>query len=307
MLLNVLARQTLTDFEVVVVVDGDIDDTAGMLGRDYPHVQVIVFPENRGRAAALSAGFAAARGEILIRSDDDLEPRRDFVASHVAAHADGPGGAIGMCANVYLNNNPYSRSYGVDRDVLLRKAAVAADPAVNWRYWGGNVSVPRDVYAQIGEYDTDYVGYGYEDTDWGWRLHEAGFPIVVRPELEVLHHGAAVTAEIRTQRAFASGMARHLFESKHPAAASAVRERSPWDDLVGVTAWRAGVGRSLALARFADATVGVLPHPVAHKVVALSVEAAGKAGFATAKRRADADPAATGSVRTADEPSRSRR
>lgn len=62
MLLNVLARQTLTDFEVVVVVDGDIDDTAGMLGRDYPHVQVIVFPENRGRAAALSAGFAAARG-----------------------------------------------------------------------------------------------------------------------------------------------------------------------------------------------------------------------------------------------------
>ena len=67
MLLNVLARQTLTDFEVVVVVDGDIDDTAGMLGRDYPHVQVIVFPENRGACGG-------PLGWLRCRSGRDSDP-----------------------------------------------------------------------------------------------------------------------------------------------------------------------------------------------------------------------------------------
>ena len=101
-LLDGLARQGDTDFEVVVVVDGDVDDTEGLLARRTDlDLRTIAFPENRGRSAALNAGFAAARGDLLVRMDDDLEPEPSYVADRVAAHADEPRGVIGLCRNVY--------------------------------------------------------------------------------------------------------------------------------------------------------------------------------------------------------------
>ncbi|HET6968181.1 MAG TPA: glycosyltransferase, partial [Ornithinibacter sp.] len=87
-LLHCLEAQDEPRFEVVVVIDGDIDDSAGLL-RARPTslaVRVVTFPVNRGRSAALNAGLAAAQGGVLIRCDDDLEPAPDFVRLHVAAH-----------------------------------------------------------------------------------------------------------------------------------------------------------------------------------------------------------------------------
>lgn len=61
-LLNALSNQDTIDFEVVVVLDGDIDGSADFLRAAAEAVafalRCIVFPENRGRSAALNAGFA---------------------------------------------------------------------------------------------------------------------------------------------------------------------------------------------------------------------------------------------------------
>src|SRR5687767_6714676 len=79
-----LRRQTLTDLEMIVVLDGEVDGSAEIVRKAARDVQVslIVFPENRGRAAALNAGFHAAKGEVLVRADDDLELEDDFAAHH---------------------------------------------------------------------------------------------------------------------------------------------------------------------------------------------------------------------------------
>ena len=50
-LLDGLARQGDPDFEVVVVVDGDVDDTEALLARRTDlDLRTIAFPENRGRS-----------------------------------------------------------------------------------------------------------------------------------------------------------------------------------------------------------------------------------------------------------------
>jgi GT2 family glycosyltransferase len=300
-LLRALESQTEPDFEVIVVVDGDIDETAEMLARDWPRVRVVAFPTNRGRSTALSTGFAQARGEVLVRADDDFEPGPGYIAAHLAAHAAGPGGAIGMCSNAFPDNT-YARAYGRAADIQLRASALAAEPEDTWRFWGGNVSVPREIYAEIGPYDTDYVRYGYEDIDWGWRLHEAGYPIRVRPELEVIHHVAATTAVIRARRAFLSGAARRLFESKHPGAdLFPAAGWTPWGVLVALAAWRGTERRAAALGAMADRVARVAPSAIGCKVIALCVESAGRAGYAEATRSASAtvgsSPSATGSTR----------
>src|SRR6476620_8715934 len=64
------------DFEVLFVDDGSRDGSwrvIAELAREHPQVQGIRFRRNFGKAAALSAGFGAARGDTVLTLDADLQ------------------------------------------------------------------------------------------------------------------------------------------------------------------------------------------------------------------------------------------
>ena len=279
-LLSALAAQDDVDWEAIVVLDGDIDGSQSVVAR-YAHlpVRAITFPENRGRVAALNAGFTAAVGEILIRCDDDLVPRPDYVRRHKAAHARTPGGAIGLYRNV-LPATTYARAYGRHADQLFRQHAYEVPPDLRWRYWAGNVSTTRELWNAVGPYDPGYRVYGYEDIDWGYRLHLLGAPISLVPELETDHLVAATTTRIRVLRAFHSGAARQTFVDKHgpDALPSPPPQASPWNTLVDGIA-RVGDRRLLGVvAGAADGAAHFLPAAVSRKAIAALVEGAELAG-----------------------------
>jgi glycosyltransferase involved in cell wall biosynthesis len=63
-------------YEVLVIDDGSTDDSFQILSRLQavdPHLRVIRFRRNFGQTAAFAAGFAHARGRIIITSDGDLQ------------------------------------------------------------------------------------------------------------------------------------------------------------------------------------------------------------------------------------------
>lgn len=63
-------------YEIIVVDDGSTDDTFAQLAtlqaRD-PRLRVIRFRRNFGQTAAFAAGFAYARGRLVVTSDGDLQ------------------------------------------------------------------------------------------------------------------------------------------------------------------------------------------------------------------------------------------
>jgi GT2 family glycosyltransferase len=277
-----LRRQTEQDVEMIVVLDGDIDDSESVVraaGAELP-VRPIVFPENRGRAAALNAGFFDAAGDVLIRADDDLELEPDFVEHHVRLHAEAERGVVAMCVDVFPDS-PYARAYGIAADERIRAAAFATPPERTWQWWSGNVSSTRDDFHRVGGYDEDFRAYGWEDVEWGYRLHLLGRPVLIAPDFETLHHGPVTTTQERAMRALDSGAARKRFLDKHgPDALPGDRPgHGPWDRLVDLTSRGLDAGRVERAGGFLDRHLDRLPRWAAEKSVALLVQAASKRGI----------------------------
>jgi len=68
-------QDTKLAWEIVLVDDGSIDGTRDLLkemdGKDNIHV--VLHEKNQGKGAAVRTGFGAARGEVLLIQDADLE------------------------------------------------------------------------------------------------------------------------------------------------------------------------------------------------------------------------------------------
>src|SRR6056297_3449961 len=64
--LDSLSGQTFTDFEIVLVDNGSTDDSVRFVEENYPWVNLIQLPENRGFAHGNNLGLHECRGEYIV-------------------------------------------------------------------------------------------------------------------------------------------------------------------------------------------------------------------------------------------------
>ncbi len=83
------------DLEMIFVDDGSTDDSwpiIDKLAREHAEVHGVRFRRNFGKAAALSAGFRAARGDIILTLDADLQDDPTEIPRFLAALDEASGG-----------------------------------------------------------------------------------------------------------------------------------------------------------------------------------------------------------------------
>ena len=77
-----VARQEQLSYEVIMIDDGSTDDSWAVvekLATQYDSVRGISFGRNYGKSAALYCGFEAARGEVVVTMDADLQDSPDEI------------------------------------------------------------------------------------------------------------------------------------------------------------------------------------------------------------------------------------
>lgn len=271
-------------WELLVIVDGRMDDTEQLLGRYQQRLPIrwILHEESKGISRAMNAGILAARGRIVIRCDDDLTPKPDFLSVHMSHHRTHAVGVVGPTLDVF-DDTSYARAYGIPANRRALSATYARDSEQNWIAWAANNSAPRADLLAVGGFDEDLY-YG-EDSELGFRLYERGLPISVDARLETPHRGPAKSAAARVPRAFISGSSTAAFRERHP---GAIRVDIAQPVTIAQRLWNKSVAflasrlrereRCAKLGRVVDCSLPFLPDRVNGKLLSFCVEAAGLAG-----------------------------
>lgn len=183
-----LARQEFDGkFEVIVVVDGSADGTTEALKEiDVPFPFTVLEQENRGAATARNRGAAAARGELLLFLDDDMEAHPRLLAEHDRSHREGADVVFG-----HLPLHPESPSNFLSAGIKLwtdgrleRLLAPGASLTLH-DLMTGQMSLSRELFDRVGCFDTNFTlggTFGDEDIDFGYRLMRAGYRLVFNPD-----------------------------------------------------------------------------------------------------------------------------
>lgn len=189
--LRALERQTCKDFEVLVVVDGSSDGTAGALKAarfDFGSFRILE-RDNGGRARARNSGARAAQGEILVFVDDDMRPAPDCVERHVRHHASLPGSILGgnqledlelMKTDIQRYKADLSRrwtdAFGRGRSRLSREKVFLT---------AANFSIPKQLFDSLGGFDERLVDA--EDYDLAVRAFQNDIAVFFDPTVLSWH------------------------------------------------------------------------------------------------------------------------
>lgn len=194
--------------EVVVVDNGSTDGSLDLLDAlETPFdVHVIANPDNAAFSEANNQAVAAARGDLLLFLNNDVEPfeplwLREMVACIAAEEA----GAVGA---TLLYTEAAASAYPVQHrgirftmaDGLVRGVNAGEGESVLGPHLGQTCAYPavtaacllmeRSTFDQVGGFPEGYR-YGTEDIDLGLRLTEAGRRVVCCGRAMVLHAESA--------------------------------------------------------------------------------------------------------------------
>jgi len=166
-------------------------------------VRCVMAGEHWNVARARNLALRQAEAEVLLLLDADMLLPREFLSRLYSTYfARGQRNAVvgqmlnyDEAADVAADDPGAGAEYGSRQ--LRTNSRLGLGHDVRWTIernipwalcWTAVVALPRsalDEYALF--FDADFQGWGVEDTEWAYRLHLAGIPIVFADDLWAIH------------------------------------------------------------------------------------------------------------------------
>jgi biofilm PGA synthesis N-glycosyltransferase PgaC len=189
--------QDYPDFEVIVIDDGSTDLTPYLVAKT--EASLVRHGRNKGKAAALNSGLAAARGEVIVTNDADgyLDP---MALRHlVVPLADPTIGAVAGQVRLFHSEGSIRRFQVLEYDycqALVKQAQYASAGTV--LVAPGPVSAHRaDLLCELGGVPSDTLT---EDFDLTLQIITSGRRVAYEPRAIAYTEAPRTDAELRRQR-----------------------------------------------------------------------------------------------------------
>ena len=187
------------DVEIIISDNGSKDGTADFLKKEYPEIQLIELPENKGVSFARNRALEKASGEYLFILDNDtiaskeaIEGMEAFMDAHPKA---------GICGCRLIDKNGIQQESGKKFPGIGEKIAnILKGQEYRYTYSeetrsqvfepvyliGACQFVRRKAYEDVGQIDEN-IFYGPEDADFCIRVKNAGWHVYYLPQYTITH------------------------------------------------------------------------------------------------------------------------
>jgi len=178
--------------EILVVDDQSTDGCCDDLLRNpaSKRVRVVRSPERLGVSRARNFGAALSRGEILVFSDAHCEAPAGWAQAVIEALGDPVVGAVSPAISV-LDDSDGAQGYGMrfvstgfDVDWLGK---AGEEPYAVPLLCGCFMALRREVFEQLGGFDSGMLLWGSEDLELSMHLWLRGFECRMLPQIAVAH------------------------------------------------------------------------------------------------------------------------
>ncbi len=194
-------RQTLEDLskqtrlpDEIIVIDQSRDDQGNLLDQvaalaEFPKLRYIQQAVPNAQKARNRA-ICEARGEVLLLLDDDVRLAPTFIEGHLHNYEadptlDGVAGQVLLPGQQPTLELPPSYRWPANGWMFFPLNFAERRPTINWP--SCNASVRRELARKIGGFDEHFARNACDDTEFSWRLHQAGARIVFDPLPSVVH------------------------------------------------------------------------------------------------------------------------
>jgi glycosyltransferase involved in cell wall biosynthesis len=205
-LLRSLTQQSYRDFELVIVVDGSLDNTEEVVKQYEGHFSEfkLIVQANKGRSAVRNRGVKEASGEVLIFYDDDMVPEEESIQKHINFHLNNKGILSGNSVELEDKTKTDIQNY---KAFLTKKWTEKYGDGYtqldkeNLFYTAANCSMKRNTFESLNGFDERLTDA--EDYDLGYRALRMNIPVYFDKGNKAIHQEAITCASyIRRLRTY---------------------------------------------------------------------------------------------------------
>jgi glycosyltransferase involved in cell wall biosynthesis len=180
--LSALAKTSPAPPEIIVVADA-CTDGSGQLA-ETSGARVLRTLKRSGPARARNLGAQAAHGDILFFLDADVLVYPDTIGQVMAAFHQEPDLAAVFGS---YDDAPAAPNFLSQYKNLLHHYTHQTAEEEAATFWSGCGAIRRDIFLNVGGFDTSFDRPAIEDIELGYRLKRGGHRIKLRKTLQIKH------------------------------------------------------------------------------------------------------------------------
>lgn len=185
-LLESAARQTDSDFEVVIVEDGSTEPCQDVVGEYEGRLKVkYFFRENEGRSPARNYGMKRADGDFFIFVDSDCVLPSEYIANVKKEQTEHPADCFGGPDAAHESFSPLQKAISFAMTSFLTTGGIRGGKRSLEKFVPRtfNMGFSRRVWQKVGGFREMFS----EDIDMSTRIRREGFSIALYADAPVYH------------------------------------------------------------------------------------------------------------------------